>query len=175
MRSSLQVPYWLLAACACIAVLAIAAVPRARAVYSSPVTVVNTPLPSQELSASPAQIVETGCLNTGPGQLSQPCFALASSGYSSGTFTVPAGQAFVVTSVEIRPVNPGAGTINISMAQSSCNCLRENWLVPNTGTTVLQFPSGIVVTSGSTLSFSNNSNSPGLVSVVYRGYLEPGS
>jgi hypothetical protein len=86
----------------------------------------------------------------------------------NGDFVVPAGQSFVITSVEILPYgNPSAWVrlYNYDVAYLQYGY----WFTPNSaGTTELQFPSGIVVGSGINLAL----NSSGAFVTVH-GYLTP--
>jgi hypothetical protein len=90
-------------------------------------------------------------------------------GVQTGTpFVVPAGQSFVITSVDINPNNQNAGYVSIESTTSPG--LYGVWLVPGNVSTELQFPSGIVVGSGNNLL----SVVPYGYVVFLHGYLTPG-
>jgi hypothetical protein len=82
-------------------------------------------------------------------------------------FTVPAGQNFVVTSVEIWP-NVSAPTW-VNLINTNAITYYGGWEAPGTVTTEYQYPSGMAVASGVTLVVS--AGQPCLVTV--HGYLTP--
>lgn len=96
----------------------------------------------------------------------EPFTTLATNGtVSESAFVVPAGQSFVITSVDITPYSNTQAWINLGNYNGGWY---GGWTVPGTGTTEYQFPSGIVVAGGETLDVS--AGQPG-TSVIVRGYL----
>lgn len=168
-----------------VVVLVIAALvmPKAtRAIVSTLVTVVNTatnPATTEDISKAGSQIVELLCeANPGASGAITSCLPQLASGILELTaFTVPAGQTFVITSIDIRPFTPGPGINIIFLAQSNSLGTQvrnptDGYVVPNTNTTQLQFPtSGIAISSGSTLSLLSAFESAGGVAVTLHGYL----
>ena len=70
-----------------------------------------------------------------------------------GYTTVPYPQNFIITSVEIYNPAPGPGFCNVSLYEGVDQyVVREQWIAPNSSSTVLQFPtSGIVIDAGENL------------------------
>jgi hypothetical protein len=101
----------------------------------------------------------------------QPFEQLASNGTIPAdlAFSPPAGQSFVITSVEISPWTNNSTWVNIQGTNNAAMVTGwyGGWTVPGTVTTEFQFPSGIVVGSGSYLYVSGNLGS----SVILHGYL----
>jgi hypothetical protein len=101
----------------------------------------------------------------------QPLEQLAPNGtiQADVPFSAPAGQSFVITSVEISPWTNSSTWVNIQGTNNVAVVTGwyGGWTVAGTVTTVFQFPSGVVVGSGSYLYVSGNLAS----SVILHGYL----
>jgi hypothetical protein len=81
-------------------------------------------------------------------------------------FVVPAGQSLVITGVEFTIyTNNSADVILMSTTESSYG----NWIAPAAATTQFQYPSGIVVASGTNLEVL--ATNP--IFVIIHGYLTP--
>src|ERR1700722_9820545 len=94
---------------------------------------------------------------------------IGTDGFQTGTpYVVPAGQSLVITSVDINGYDYDGGIVSI---QSFAGGQYGVWTVPGHISTEIQFPSGIVVGSGTTL----QAFTPVRGYIVYlRGYLTPG-
>jgi hypothetical protein len=113
------------------------------------VEVVNTassPPVTQDVSKTASHIIELQ-RDVSPKVTTTP-ISIAPSGASGGTFTVPSGHSFVITTVEIVPVSLSTGFTTLQLIQNG-GTARENWQVSNsTSITQLQYPSGIVLAAG---------------------------
>jgi hypothetical protein len=158
-------------------------VPAPKAVHATVaalVNVVNTaanPAGTEDISKAASQIVELQCLLAIPEQTTS-CES-RSAGLTYSSFTVPAGQTLIITSVDISAVPAGPGTTAIALFQDHLG-EREVWVVPSANVTQLQFPSsGIPISSGSTLIMQNISDDTSITSngstaqaaMVIHGYL----
>ena len=146
----------------------------ARALVATLVEVVNTPATpafTQDVSKTASQIVELQGL-VSPGATTAP-ISVTPAGASGGPFKVPAGQKFVITTVEIVPLSLTTGFTTLSLEQNS-GTGRESWQVSNsTSITQLQYPSGIVMAAGAEpqlFIFTGNGNPVG-EQVAIHGYL----
>ena len=77
-----------------------------------------------------------------------PYFFAGRSGRESNLnadFLVPAGQSFVITSVEILPYTNAPAWVELYNSNAGTYYEYDYWNVPGTVSTELQFPSGIVV------------------------------
>jgi hypothetical protein len=83
-------------------------------------------------------------------------------------YVVPAGLSLVITGVDVYPNSNESIWVNI---QSYTGGYYGGWSVPGSVTTVLQYPSGIVVAPGVTLAVFG-SGTPGS-QVTLHGYLTP--
>jgi hypothetical protein len=86
-----------------------------------------------------------------------------------GVFTVPLSKVLVITTVIIFPQSPGAGTLFVTLIQNSAS--RHYWVVPNSGPTQLQFPTGVVIAPGYQLKVQNGVSSAGAIRVKIMGYI----
>jgi hypothetical protein len=66
----------------------------------------------------------------------------------SGDFVVPAGQKFVITAIELTNDNNVSSQVTLSNSNGG---FYGEWQVPLAGTIEYQYPSGIVVASGTNL------------------------
>ena len=83
-------------------------------------------------------------------------------------FSVPAGQSFVITGVDINPGFPSATPSFITVINANSEAtLYGQWTVPNNVSTEIQYASGIVVQSGTRLWL----NAPNGFGVFLHGYL----
>ncbi len=95
-------------------------------------------------------------------------------GTGGGVYTVPDGKVLVITRVIIQPMNPGAGTLDITFMQSDAalgDRIRQTWRVPNSQSTEYDFSPGYLISSGSDLKIRNNNTSAGDVAVLIFGYI----
>jgi hypothetical protein len=104
---------------------------------------------------------------------SQPFAQLTPAGTVSGNdFVVPAGQSFIITGIDIMPLN--TNTPSWISIQNYGGGYYESWTVPgNAGfplTTEFQYPSGIVVGSGVNLAILGTNVG---AQVTVHGYLTP--
>jgi hypothetical protein len=159
-----------------IAAIAALVTPKtAHALVATMVEVVNTaekPATTEDISKAASQIVELFCTNSE----TTPCTVVKSNegpGAGGPTFTVPAGQNFVITSVDIfadfsSPSGLGEAQIDLC---STAGCFeREGWIITQPGEAHFQYPSGIVIAPGSTLSAFFVNASP-FSAFILRGYL----
>jgi hypothetical protein len=173
----------------------------AHAVAAALVQVTNTasnPVISQSIGNQAAQIVEIECgvvpgsaIDLPGGAYNLGCAAVPATGFIGSLppqfsqYTVPAGETLVATSLDILsgsaagspcmssafaqlvtevPVSGGLGTL-----QSSA---RESWIVPSgAGTVHYTYPSGILFSPGTILSFAQNLGSACTVTIDLHGYL----
>lgn len=152
----------------------------AHAIIATAVQVVNTsanPAATLDNSKAASQIVELVCLVASAEQTTS-CEQETAANEFSG-FMVPAGQTLIITSVDIQtgPAGPGFAAVDLSQKPGGP---REEWVVPSTNTTQLQFPSsGIPISSGSSLEMKNVSDdtvittngTTALVGMKIHGYL----
>lgn len=106
--------------------------------------------------------------NWGGGTLMQ----IGAHGVPSGdaAYVVPTGQSLVITSVEFYPSFPSNSPSYVSISPAGVDTFYANWVVQSNVTTSFQYPSGIVVASGTSLYFSS---SVGGFGAYLRGYLTP--
>jgi hypothetical protein len=151
------------------------AVPRAaHAVFSALVTVTNTssnPVPTTDVMRSVAQNVELHCQS---GVTGQPvCLLIPPTGVAGNDtqYIVPSGSNLVITDVEIFAPQSGGPVSFLLLSTTPANPVRiENWIVAGDGAThEFDFPSGIVIPPGATLTSASNSSGESLV--IIRGYL----
>lgn len=148
------------------------------AVTATLVQVVNTPsAPAVTLDVSKAasQIREVFCSATFPGQIASNCGYLTETNPPHGLpFVVPAGQKFVITAIDVTPVNPKQGIITVGLLYKNSGGLTDigEYKVTNTNTSQILFPtSGIVFVSGTTVDFQVSNDSAGGALVIFHGYL----
>jgi len=84
-------------------------------------------------------------------------YQMSPDGTTSGTpFVVPAGQKFVLTTLDVLPNGNNSGNIAVGIFNNAfTGAVREEFNVPDTYTTQFQFPRGIVFSAGSTVGFIN--------------------
>jgi hypothetical protein len=130
-------------------------VPRtAHAVIATLVQVVNTPtspVPTLDNSKSALFNVELFCVTTAA---NVPCAGIDSTGNNTGTFTVPAGQNLVITTFETTNTKVNPALINLDQPTS----IREQWILAP-GFQQLQYPTGIAIGPGSTLTVTDPTSS----------------
>jgi len=91
-------------------------------------------------------------------------------GVTAGVFQVPEGKVAVITTVQVFPQNPGAGTIYLTIRHHVED--RYYWVLPNSEPTQLHFSPGIIVGGAFyTLGAVNSVSSAGAVRVKMYGYL----
>jgi hypothetical protein len=153
--------------------LAVTVPKSAHAIAAALVQVTNTtanPVPVLDVRASAAQNVELACTFT-----AGYCVQINPDGSAvDAAWTVPTGMQYVITDVEISSAMSTGVTSTIFGLQWTPpgGSLRlERWSVTaNSTTTEYQFPSGVVVLPGSTITcISGGSLNYGYV----RGYLAP--
>lgn len=127
------------------------------------------PAVTQDSSRAASQIVELEAFSgNGEYQLLQQ---VSNTGkISSSAFTVPNGQYFVVTSVEIAPSIGGPGYDYVYLTDGETANHREYWMVPQSSTTQFQFPAGLVFGPRQTIGLYAPS-AAGLVYLYVHGYL----
>ena len=153
--------------------LALAAPKSAHAIVAALVQVTNTaanPVPVFDVRASAQQYVELACTFTA-GNCAQ---INADGSVVDAAWTVPAGMQYVITDVEISSaMSPGVTStiFGVQWTPPSGALRLERWAVTASSTTTeYQFPSGIVVLSGSTITrISGDTLNYGYL----RGYLAP--
>jgi hypothetical protein len=85
---------------------------------------------------------------------------------TTGDFVVPAGQKFVITVIELTNISTTSALAELT--SSNNGGFYGAWQVPVAGTTEFQYPSGVVVASGTNLALSAVT---GGVYVAIHGYL----
>jgi hypothetical protein len=154
----------------------ILAAPRAaHAIAATLVQVTNTPaspvvaqdvsrLASQQITLATTEAVVPG-INTRLSQIN------VNGSVSPDSYVVPAGQTLIITSIDATPNAPGSGTNSVTIANLPGYAV-ETFVVTNSVTTMLQFPTGIVFAAGETpLIGSPTFSSGGSFSAVVRGYM----
>ena len=149
-----------------VAALGIIAAPTAaHAIVATLVQVANTssnPVMSLDVSRATSQMLTLNCQNTN-------CFAENPGGGGFANYTVPAGQTFVVTEVDIVAGNSPGNITNFNL-QGNCApiCGDQSWYAPSDGATH-QFlsPAGLPFPAGTPM-VSYGSGGPG---AFVRGYL----
>lgn len=157
------------------AMLTLVAPRTAQAAVAALVQVANTianPAVTQDTSRAASQIVHL--TTNGKAVVSPSVMTQLHQYISGGTFgppyVVPAGQNLVITSIEASVTTAGNSYLNLY--DNTTIGQRELWYLPNTGTTQLQFPSGFVYPSGSSVYvYIGGSPSPSPMFVDVHGYL----
>ena len=153
--------------------LAVAAPKSARALVAALVQVTNTtanPVPVVDVQSAAQQSVELEC---NPAE--QICYQIQPDGSNNNTaWVVPSGMHYVVSDVEVTSeIAPGyiTSVFDVQWTLPSGTMHAEGWQVLSNGaTTEFQFPSGIIVVSGSTV----GCQSAGPIAFAFvRGYLAP--
>jgi hypothetical protein len=96
------------------------------------------------------------------------------SGIAIGIFTVPANQRLVITTIDVRPLIPEVGPLEVGLLQENpvtfSSITRELFTLPGGPMTQFQYSaSGIVIGPGAQLSQSGSS----VADFRIRGYLTP--
>ena len=158
--------------CAVVGMLTVAAPKAAHAITAALVQVVNTAA-NPAVTADVSRIVSQNLMllnfsGFAPG-VSGSLYQQNADGSVVGTpFTVPAGQNFVMTSLDVWLAN-SSGFSKIDLLG---NTPRESFVVNSSqGTVQYQFPSGIVFGPNSSLSILNGSESCCNAAVTAHGYL----
>ncbi|MGA8669229.1 MAG: hypothetical protein WB679_05105 [Terracidiphilus sp.] len=96
---------------------------------------------------------------------------VSASGDSTDPFVVPSGQSFVITSVEITPFSNNAALAPnyVYLLGQDPFVAYELWLVSNQVSTSFQYPTGILLESGSTPWVSAQL----MCDIFVHGYLTP--
>lgn len=171
------IKFSLLAGTGCALMLALCTIATSRRVQAqdgTPVRVTNTPVPIQNVVQVPSNLIELICYSGGAGA-TYACSSRQPDGHLAYSYKVPSSNNLIITSVEIMPKVPGSGIINVTLSNYVPGGLaRAEWKVPNTTTTLLQYPNGIVLSAG----FAPMTSGVGVAGVtdaevVLRGYLAP--
>jgi len=96
-----------------------------------------------------------------------PLIQLLPDGTANYFFSIPAGQSFVITAVEVTPPSSASAWINL---YSNSGGYYGGWTAPGSRTTGFQLSAGIVVPSGTALSVAGSTVS---TSITVYGYLTP--
>lgn len=135
---------------AMVACLLTLAIPRAaHAVVAALVQVANTaaaPAITQDVSKLASENVELSCSPICSRVLADPALGFV----LGGTFTVPAGQRFVISSVQLDTTAGGLTQLGQQIG-SATTTGRTSWLTFAAGTYQYQYPSGIVIEAGNGL------------------------
>lgn len=116
----------------------------------------------------PSRIKDLGTTEIAPGD-TEDVLEISPEAVNVGVFTVPPNKVLVITSVQIFPQNPGAGTLKVRLIQDSR--AREYWVVPNNLPTQLHIPTGLVIAPGYSLKIENYPDSAGSIRVKIVGYI----
>jgi hypothetical protein len=140
--------------------------PRAaHALVAAVVQVSNTPAApaiTLDVSRLASQNVQLLCVGTAN------CSQILPDGTSPvPTYIVPAGSYLVITTVEINTA--GSGSVQLNQANSSGESTRASWTFAAGGSFQFQYPSGIVLSSGSDIFI--NSVTPPFDEAFLTGYL----
>jgi hypothetical protein len=124
-----------------------------------------------------SNIVEVNCFKTSDPRFPAQCSLVLPDGTQAPSpYIVPPKLNFVITSVQINPRLAATNeTGNLFLANSArpFSNFREVWFFPSNVTTVYQYPHGIVLSPGFTMSIVVGSAGAFNVSAVFRGYLSP--
>jgi hypothetical protein len=141
--------------------LALLAPRAAHAIAATAVQVLNTsaaPAITQDVSKLASQNVELNCAPGCIQVLGDPSLGFL----LGGTFTVPAGQRLVISTIQLDLTAGGFTQLDQKIGSITSNG-RTNWLTFAAGTYQYQYPSGIVIDAGNSLSFGS--------SVLNNGYI----
>jgi hypothetical protein len=120
------------------------------------------PAITQDVSRLASQNVQLLCVGT------SNCSQILPDGSSPvPTYIVPAGSSLVITTVQINTA--GSGSVQMNQANSSGESTRASWTFAAGGSFEFQYPSGIVLSSGSDLSVSGVT--PPFEEAILSGYL----
>lgn len=157
--------------------LLILAAPRAaHAIAATLVQITNTaasPAVAQDVSKlASQQITLLTTEAASPGVNTRLSQVAANGAVSPDTYVVPAGQSLIVTSIDVTPTAPGSGTNSVTISNSPPGYQIETFVVTNSVTTMLQFPTGIVFPAGESLVIGSPTfSSGGSFTAFVRGYL----
>jgi hypothetical protein len=154
----------------------ILAAPRAaHAIAATLVQVTNTaasPAVAQDVSKlASQQVTLVTSADVTPGTDQRLSQIYASGAVSPGTFVVPAGQTLIVTSIDVTASVPGSGTSGITISNTEPGYQIETFIVTNSVTTILQFPTGILFPAGESVLIGGVYSNSGTVGAIVRGYL----
>src|ERR1700722_7113089 len=139
----------------------------AHALVAALVQVSNTaaaPAMTLDVSRLASQNVQLVCVGT------PNCSQILPDGSSPvPTYIVPAGSSLVITTVQINTA--GSGSVQMIQANSSGGSTRASWTFSAGGSFEFQYPSGIVLSSGSDLFV--NGVTPPFEEAFLTGYLVP--
>jgi hypothetical protein len=137
----------------------------AHALVAALVQVSNTPAApaiTLDVSRLASQNVQLVCVGI------QNCAQILPDGTSPAPFyIVPAGSSLVITTVQINTA--GSGSVQMTQGNSSAVSTRAFWTFAAGGSFEFQYPSGIVISSGSDLSV--NGFTPPYEEAFLTGYL----
>src|SRR5580704_2652095 len=137
----------------------------AHALVAALVQVSNTPAApaiTLDVSRLASQNVQLLCVGT------QNCSQILPDGTSPAPFyIVPTGNSLVITTVQINLA--GSGSVQMTQGNSSAISNRAFWTFASAGSFEFQYPSGIVISSGSDLSV--NGATPPYEEAFLTGYL----
>lgn len=141
------------------------------AVVSALVTVANTsanPVPTTDVMRSVAQNVELHC-QPGPGG-GPSCVLIPPTGVvNEPEYMVPSGSNLVITDIEIFAPQGSPVSFLLISTTPTTPPREEDWIVAGDGTThEFEFPSGIVIPPGATVSSATERSGP---FAIIRGYL----
>jgi hypothetical protein len=135
------------------------------ALVAALVQVSNTaaaPAITLDVSRLASQNVQLLCVGT------QNCAQILPDGSSPvPTYIVPAGSSLVITTVRINTA--GSGSAQLNQVSGSGESTRESWTFAAGGSFEVQYPSGIVFSSGSDIFI--NSVTPPFIEAFLSGYL----
>jgi hypothetical protein len=120
------------------------------------------PAITQDVSRLASQNVQLLCVGT------SNCSQILPDGSSpTPTYIVPPGSSLVITTVQINTA--GSGSAQMDQANSSGEPTRATWTFAAGGSFQFQYPSGIVLSSGSDVSV--NGVTPPFEEAILSGYL----
>jgi hypothetical protein len=116
------------------------------AIHQTGLPVITTTIPA----LVPSSKIVTLATGVEPGAGLFPLHLVSSEGEDVAGYVVPAGQDLVITSVEITPFqNGGAYAPAMVYLEQTQYVGYEYWLVSNLVSTSFEYPTGIVIKSGS--------------------------
>jgi hypothetical protein len=136
------------------ALTALSAPRSALALGDEPVRVANTaagPAIVEEVPHFASHLVTLYAFSGLSGAFSTAFQQVGTDGGNANTvYVVPPGQSFVITGVDINP-NDYTATSSLVSVFAGAGGLYGSWMVPGTVSTEFQYPSGVVVRSGTSL------------------------
>jgi hypothetical protein len=170
-------PVFSYAAVAIAAAVLILAAPRAAHAIAATLVQVNnsaaSPAVAQDVSRlASQQVTLTATEAVGPGVNQRLSQVDVTGAVSPDTYVVPAGQTLIITSIDVTPSAPGSGINAVTISNSPPGYQIETFVVTNSVTTMLQFPTGIVFPAGESLVIGSPTFSGGgFFTAFVRGYL----